>query len=219
MLQCRGEARSDQGGYPPPGPRVSTRTVVARRQVCTGTSARLQRAPPPGLHVETVSRPVGGILSGPRPGEGAEGRGGHPSERPTWGAPLCRDWASNPSPTLGLAPSGVYRAGGVTPVAGALLPHPFTLTCAGSGPPSAVSFLWHCPAGRPDWPLASTLLCGVPTFLDTIPRAVRAAATRPTHRQPTSCHPSATTATATNIDRRVQVGGERPHCRDGNERR
>jgi hypothetical protein len=37
------------------------------------------------------------------------------------------------------------------------------------GPPSAVSFLWHCPAGHPDWPLASTLLCGVPTFLDTIP--------------------------------------------------
>ena len=33
--------------------------------------------------------------------------------------------------------------------------------------PSAVCSLWHFPAGRPDWPLASTLPCGVPTFLDT----------------------------------------------------
>ena len=32
--------------------------------------------------------------------------------------------------------------------------------------PSAVCFLWHFPAGHPDWPLASTLPCGVPTFLD-----------------------------------------------------
>jgi len=35
--------------------------------------------------------------------------------------------------------------------------------------PSAVCSLWHCPAGRPDWPLASTLPCGVPTFLDLSP--------------------------------------------------
>src|SRR3954471_4642626 len=34
--------------------------------------------------------------------------------------------------------------------------------------PSAVCSLWHFPAGRPDWPLASTLPCGAPTFLDTI---------------------------------------------------
>jgi len=34
--------------------------------------------------------------------------------------------------------------------------------------PSAVCFLWHCPAGRPDWPLASTLPCGAPTFLDQV---------------------------------------------------
>ena len=73
----------------------------------------------------TVSRPVGGILSSSR-----GSLGGHPSERPTWGASLFRDRTSSPSPTLGLAPGGVYRAGGVTPVAGALLPHPFTLTCA-----------------------------------------------------------------------------------------
>src|SRR5262249_49259017 len=31
-------------------------------------------------------------------------------------------------------------------------------------------FLWHCPSGRPDWPLASTLPCGARTFL---PRPIR----------------------------------------------
>ena len=37
--------------------------------------------------------------------------------------------------------------------------------------PSAVCFLWHFPADRSDWPLASTLPCGAPTFLDTIAEA------------------------------------------------
>ena len=31
---------------------------------------------------------------------------------------------------------------------------------------AAVCSLWHCPAGRPDWLLASTLPCGGRTFLD-----------------------------------------------------
>jgi len=35
--------------------------------------------------------------------------------------------------------------------------------------PSAVCSLWHFPAGRPDWPLTSTLPCGVPTFLGSYP--------------------------------------------------
>src|SRR5581483_7435247 len=34
--------------------------------------------------------------------------------------------------------------------------------------PSAVSFLWHCPAGRPDWVLPSTLPYGVRTFLGPV---------------------------------------------------
>jgi hypothetical protein len=46
--------------------------------------------------------------------------------------------------------------------------HPYL--CGPEGPPSAVCFLWHFPASHPDWPLASTLLCGVPTFLNTIPQ-------------------------------------------------
>ena len=43
--------------------------------------------------------------------------------------------------------------------------HPYL--CPGTGP-SAVCSLWHFPAGRPDWPLASTLPCGVPTFLSPV---------------------------------------------------
>ncbi len=131
----------------------------------------------------TVSRPVGGILF-----PLVRGFGGHPSERSTW------EWCSRrtpdgPSiPLFDLAPGGVYRADRVTPAAGALLPHRFTLTCAQPGAaPSAVCSLWHFPAGRPDWPLASTLPCGVPTFLDPArqegsPPPGRAAATRPAHR-------------------------------------
>ena len=64
---------------------------------------------------------------------------------------------------LGLAPGGVYLAVPVTRDAGGLLHHRFTLT-----PPSravAVCFLWHFPAGHPGLPLATTLPCGVRTFL------------------------------------------------------
>ena len=52
----------------------------------------------------------------------------------------------------------------------------------------AVCSLWHFPAGRPDWPLASTLPFGAPTFLDAcgpVARNARAATTRPA-RCPTS---------------------------------
>ena len=99
------------------------------------------------------------------------GAGGHPSVRPTWGSPAGAGGTGSPCPLFGLAPGGVYRAVRVTPDAGALLPHRFTLACAIPlpGPPSAVCSLWHCPSGRPDWLLASTLPCGVPTFLDTVP--------------------------------------------------
>src|SRR6202022_1970606 len=34
--------------------------------------------------------------------------------------------------------------------------------------PSAVCSLWHCPAGRPDWLLASTVPYGVRTFLGPV---------------------------------------------------
>ena len=49
----------------------------------------------------------------------------------------------------------------------------------------AVYFLLHVPAGRPGLPLATTVLCGVRTFLDTRLHPCRwgsgAAITRPTH--------------------------------------
>ncbi len=70
---------------------------------------------------------------------------------------------------LGLAPGGVYQAIGVTVDAGELLPHRFTLTRTPRREPLAVCFLWHCPARHRGWPLATTVLCGVRTFLDGFP--------------------------------------------------
>jgi hypothetical protein len=94
-------------------------------------------------------------------------------------------------PLLGLAPDGVYRATRVTPSAGALLPHRFTLTCAtGHNPevrpsPSAVCSLLHFPAGHPDWALPSILPCGVRTFLGRI-TARKRVRTRPPGRLATA---------------------------------
>lgn len=50
----------------------------------------------------------------------------------------------------------------------------------------AVCFLWHCPAGRPGLPLATTLPCGVRTFLGDGPEPVDATArsTRPSRTHP-----------------------------------
>jgi len=66
------------------------------------------------------------------------------------------------------APGGVYLAGLVAQVAGGLLHHRFTL--APRAVPEgtayeAVCSLWHCPAGRPGWLLATTLPFGARTFL------------------------------------------------------
>jgi hypothetical protein len=109
-----------------------------------------------------VSRPVGGVLStGPLRDTGCV-------VIHLCGLPGDIDRASRP--TFGLAPGGVCRAARVTPGAGALLPHRFTLTCDQSRrtDPSAVCFLWHFPAGHPDWPLTSTVPYGAPTFLDQV---------------------------------------------------
>src|SRR5687768_17095566 len=43
----------------------------------------------------------------------------------------------------------------------------------------AVCSLWHCPAGRPGLPLATTLPCGVRTFLGDGPRGTADATARP----------------------------------------
>ncbi len=111
----------------------------------------------------TVSRPVGGILSTLQ-----GGWGGHPSQRSTWGWCIrrCAGRAARaPCSTLlrvGFAePPGSPRA--LVRSYRTVSPLPVRRPEA---PPSAVCSLWHFPAGRPDWPLASTLPCGVPTFLD-----------------------------------------------------
>jgi len=78
-----------------------------------------------------------------------------------------------PVSSFGLAPSGVYLAIQIAPNAGALLPHRFTITCDRLPGPSAVYSLWHFPAGYPDWPLASTLTFGAPTFLDPVSNPTR----------------------------------------------
>lgn len=77
-----------------------------------------------------------------------------------------RALAGPPGSLLGIAPDGVYRADARHRGRGALLPHLFTLTA--SRPKAlraAVCSLWHCPSGRPAWPLASILPCGARTFL------------------------------------------------------
>ena len=68
-----------------------------------------------------------------------------------------------------LAPGGVCRAARVTPGAGGLLHHRFTLTAVARG--AAVCSLWHCPAGHPGWVLPTTLPCGARTFLGEQPES------------------------------------------------
>ena len=89
--------------------------------------------------------------------------GGHPSVRPTWG-----HWPGQPSHVWPCSEWGLPSRPG-HPGRWCALTAPFHPYLCGAGAlPSAVCFLWHFPAGHPDWPLASTLPCGAPTFLDTI---------------------------------------------------
>ena len=78
-------------------------------------------------------------------------------------------------PLLDLAPGGVYRADQVTPAAGGLLHHRFTLTSRRPRSTRAVCSLWHCPAGHPGWVLPTALPCGARTFLGPLghPRRTR----------------------------------------------
>ena len=134
------------------------------------------RRTPAVVVVAMVRRPVSGILWAPK----------RPVTIHLCGLPegvQLPGRTGRSSPLLGLAPGGVYRAGDVAVAAGALLPHRFTLTCdqlaVKRTSPSAVSLCCTCPSGRPDLAFASTLPCGVPTFLDGAART--AAITRPPH--------------------------------------
>ena len=104
---------------------------------------------------------------------------GHLSMRPTWDVT-----SGSTLSTLGLAPDGVYRAAAVACDAGGLLHHRFTLACDASRRPSAVCSLLHCPSGRPAWPLASIVPCGVRTFLNVTARSDAATVYRARAHEP-----------------------------------
>jgi hypothetical protein len=92
--------------------------------------------------------------------------GGHPSVRPTWDVGRATHVPVRPCSGWGL-PSRPGRPGRWCALAAPF--HPCLCLPGEPGGPSAVCSLWHCPAGRPDWHLASTLPCGAPTFLDAVP--------------------------------------------------
>jgi len=157
--------------------------VPATSRVCRGARMGRERLQDGDRRRRTSTSVIAGQMPSPRETRGGDGesacRRGSVHPLRDWvaihlcGPPGDIDRAGRP--TFGLAPSGVCRATRVTPGAGALLPHRFTLTCASPrrAPPSAVCSLWHFPAGHPDWPLTSTLPCGAPTFLDAVTRLRR----------------------------------------------
>ena len=84
-----------------------------------------------------------------------------------WIAPHTRSY--DPSPLLGLAPGGGCLAARVTPSAGGLLHHLFTLARS-TDDRTAVGARWRSvsvalSAGYPAWVLPSTVPCGARTFL------------------------------------------------------
>ena len=138
-----------------------------------------------------------------------EVRGGHPS-RPTVARRLERPTRGSDGRAvlslLGLAPGGVCRAARVTPGAGALLPHRFTLTCAPA-----------VPADRAIGGLLSVALsCGSPRLGVTqhpalwspdVPRTGQAG-TRPPGRLATASH--ATGRRCPKLSLSFHDGGSRP---------
>src|SRR3954466_13946582 len=88
-----------------------------------------------------------------------------------------------PSSLLDLAPGGVYRA---TPVTRCAVVS-YTAVSPLPARALAVCSLWHCPAGFPGSPLATTLPCGARTFLGdgVSPADATAQPTRPSCAQST----------------------------------
>src|ERR687886_510877 len=97
----------------------------------------------------------------------------HPAERPTWTS------AGNLRTVLiGLAPGGVCLAA-ASPRRRCALTAPFHPCLRARGRTSAVSFLWHFPAGSPGSALPTTSPCGVRTFLEGRERPPRLLSLRP----------------------------------------
>jgi len=125
---------------------------------------RSRRRQSPDLPLATVSRPIGGVLCLPC------GSGGHPSKRPTWGLLLIGADGPPMSHAWPCSGWGLHSRPG-HPGRWCALAAPFHPCLC--GPKLAIGGLLSVarPAGRPDWPLASTLPCGAPTFLDMAPTA------------------------------------------------
>src|SRR5918997_3523913 len=135
---------------------------------------------PDPVHRAPYGVPAGGHPSRPA----VAGRLQRPTRRHRAGHPQSPAQRTEAGAPFGLAPGGVYRAVPVTRDAGGLLHHRFTLTPAPSifwG--GAVCFLWHCPAGHPGLPLATTLSWGVRTFLGSVARV-------PTNRADAAARPA-----------------------------
>jgi len=92
--------------------------------------------------------------------------GDHPSVRPTWRLPPGRDGRAALASCSALLRVGFAEPPGSLRVLvrsyRTVSPLPVPVSR-----PSAVCSLWHFPAGRPDWHLASTLPSGAPTFLNS----------------------------------------------------
>ena len=119
-------------------------------------------------------------------------RGGNHSSRPAIAHRLKQSTrphtrAAQCEGLFDLAPGGVYLATNCCQPYGALLPHPFSLTCASSEEmrPSAVFSLLHLSWARAPQTLSGTLLYGARTFLPStsLPKDIsKAAITRSTPR-------------------------------------
>ena len=87
---------------------------------------------------------------------------GHLSLRPTWTSPSRVDGPAWPCTGRGLPGRRVTA----TPVRSYRTISPLPVRDSAVAAPSAVSFLWHFPAGFPGWALPTALPCGVRTFLE-----------------------------------------------------
>src|SRR4051794_8567693 len=94
--------------------------------------------------------------------------------RPTWTSPSRVDGPAWPCTGRGLPGRRVTA----TPVRSYRTISPLPVRGSRVAAPSAVSFLWHFPAGFPGWALPTALPCGVRTFLEGFslpPRSARPA--------------------------------------------
>ncbi len=185
------------------------RTAPARRSTWCSELACHRRVTPGRLDHITAGQTMCDGESACRRGSvhGSVARvpiGDHPSVRPTWRLPPGRDGRAALASCSALLRVGFAEPPGSLRVLvrsyRTVSPLPVPVSR-----PSAVCSLWHFPAGRPDWPLASTLPSGAPTFLNSVSEnRSRAAITRPAHRRRQSCRQVPKTETRT-ADRRFGI--------------